>query len=254
MLILLSPAKALSFAPAPVDVPITAPAFAADTAILARTARRLSSGDLRRLMGLSEALGELTHTRFQAFDPKAPGDLQAVFAFNGDVYRGLGARDLDAAAVGWAQDRIRILSGLYGLLRPLDAIQPYRLEMGSRLATARGDSLYAFWGGKLARAVNAAAAGHADPTVINLASQEYFGAIDTGALKRPLVTCHFRQSRGEGIRALSFLAKRARGLMSRWAIDNRVERAGDLRAFDTEAYAFRSDLSGERDWVFVRPS
>ena len=253
MLILLSPAKALSFAPAPVEVPATAPAFAPDTAILARAARRVGPGDFRRLMSLSAPLGELTHARFQAFDAKAPGDLQAVFAFNGDVYRGLGARELDAGALAWAQDRLRILSGLYGLLRPLDAIQPYRLEMGSRLATARGDSLYAFWGRRLARAVNDAAAGHGDPTVVNLASQEYFGAVDRKALKRPLVTCHFRQSRDGDIRALSFLAKRARGLMSRWAIDRRVENAGDLRGFDSEGYGFRPDLSGDDDWVFVRP-
>jgi len=254
MLMVISPAKALNFAPAPPFAPLTLPAFREDTASLAKTAQRLTGPDLRRLMGISEDLAKLNRQRFQAFDPHSEDGLQAVLAFNGDVYRGLAARELDQAGLKWAQDHLRILSGLYGLLRPLDAIQPYRLEMGSRLKTRRGASLYEFWGDRIALALNAAAAGQSDPTLINLASQEYFAAVDLAALSLPVVNCHFREERDGALVTLSFFAKRARGLMARFAIDGRIDRASDLKAFDLERYAFRPDRSTETDWVFARPA
>jgi cytoplasmic iron level regulating protein YaaA (DUF328/UPF0246 family) len=165
----------------------------------------------------------------------------------------LKARNLDKAAFAWAQDHLRILSGLYGLLRPADAIQPHRLEMGTRLKTKRGSNLYDFWGDKVARQLNEDAKGHADPTLINLASQEYFGAVDAAALKLPVVTCRFLEEKDGEVRQLSFFAKQARGLMARFAIDQRIEKAGDLKAFDTGGYAFEAGLSNEAEWVFSRP-
>ena len=251
MLMVVSPAKALNFAAPPVKAPLTLPQMAADTAELAKVTRKLTARDLRSLMGISDKLADLNRERFQAFDPQSEDGLQAAFAFNGDVYTGLKARELDQAALKWAQDHLRILSGLYGLLRPLDAIQPYRLEMGSRLKTRRGANLYAFWGERISEALNSAAAGHGDPTLVNLASQEYAGAIDRSALKLPVVTCHFRREREGDFTPQSFLAKRARGLMARFAIDARAERAEDLKAFDTDGYSFRADVSTPTDWVFA---
>jgi cytoplasmic iron level regulating protein YaaA (DUF328/UPF0246 family) len=148
---------------------------------------------------------------------------------------------------------LRILSGLYGLLRPLDRIQPYRLEMGVRLKTERGNSLYDFWGDRLARALNQAAEGQADRTLVNLASQEYFGAVDARALKLRVVACHFKEERDGERRMVSFFAKHARGRMARYAIDRRLEQAEALKGFDLDGYRYRESLSSEHDWVFVRP-
>ncbi|HEX7761932.1 MAG TPA: peroxide stress protein YaaA [Caulobacteraceae bacterium] len=252
MLMVISPAKALNFAAPALNAPMTTPAFAEDIAELAKVTQRLRVSDLKALMGISDNLAVLNRERFQAFDPESEDGLQAVFAFNGDVYTGLAARELDAPALKWAQDRLRILSGLYGLLRPLDVIQPYRLEMGSRLKTKRGKSLYDFWGQRLSLALNEAAGRHADPTLVNLASQEYFGAVKAAALSIPTVTCHFREERDGQMRTLSFFAKRARGAMTRYAIDQRIDRAHDLKAFDRDGYAFRPALSSDTDWVFAR--
>ncbi|MDP1641591.1 MAG: YaaA family protein, partial [Phenylobacterium sp.] len=168
MLFVLSPAKALDFSAPDKLLGMTAPQFEADVAELAKTTRKLTVSDLKRLMSLSDKLAELNRARFQAFDPESEDGLQAALAFNGDVYAGLRARQMSKADLDWAQDRLRILSGLYGLLRPLDVIQPYRLEMGTRLKTKRGATLYDFWADKIAVALNAAAQGHADPTLVNL--------------------------------------------------------------------------------------
>jgi cytoplasmic iron level regulating protein YaaA (DUF328/UPF0246 family) len=254
MLFVISPAKTLDFTPASPELAATAPQMGADTARLARTTRKLTAADLKRLMDISDQLAELNVVRFKAFRPKdTESGVQAALAFAGDVYVGLKARELDPQALAWAQERLRILSGLYGLLRPLDRIQPYRLEMGTRLATERGATLYDFWGDRLSKALNRAANDQDDPTLVNLASQEYFGAVDRKALKLPVVACHFKEEEGGLLRVLSFYAKTARGLMARFAIDNRIERADDLKAFDTNGYRFRPELSGERDWVFSRP-
>jgi cytoplasmic iron level regulating protein YaaA (DUF328/UPF0246 family) len=252
MLMVISPAKALNFAPPPVAAPLTVPALGGDTAELARTTRRLTVRDLKGLMGISDALAKLNRDRFQAFDPAGEEGVQAVFAFNGDVYLGLKARELDKAALNWAQAHLRILSGLYGLLSPLDAIQPYRLEMGSALKTRRGANLYAFWGPRIAQALNAAADGHADRTLVNLASHEYFAAVDRKALNLPVVNCHFSQERDGALRPQGFVAKRARGLLARFAIDRRAETAESLKAFDVNGYRFRPEASTDCDWVFAQ--
>jgi cytoplasmic iron level regulating protein YaaA (DUF328/UPF0246 family) len=253
LLIVLSPAKRLDFTEPATPLPATQPRFTEDTASLAVTARRQTQADLRRLMGISEDLAKLNQARFKAFDPEATEvGIQAALAFAGDVYQGLDARSLDGAAMDWAQDRLRILSGLYGLLRPLDRIQPYRLEMGTRLKTRRGGSLYDFWGDRISKCLNADAEGHVEPVVINLASQEYFGAVDAKALKLPVITPQFRENKDGESRIISFFAKKARGTMARFAIDNRIEKATDLKGFDIDGYGFDKAASSESEWIFTR--
>jgi len=254
LLIVLSPAKRLNYSEATAPIQPTRPRFAADIRELSKVTRTLTRADLRRLMDISAPLADLNHERFQAFDPDSDeGALPAAFAFAGDVYEGLRARDLDASSLDWAQAHLRILSGLYGLLRPLDAIQPYRLEMGTRLRTARGANLYDFWGDRIAKQLNADAGGQGEASLVNLASQEYFGAVDAKALKLPVITPQFRELRDGESRIISFFAKKARGLMARWAVDNRVERAEDLKGFDLEGYGFDKAASSEVEWIFIRP-
>ncbi len=249
---ILSPAKRLDFSDPATDVPATAHRMTDDVRSLSVTARRQTQADLRRLMGISADLARLNQTRFKAFDPDSEDGLQAALAFAGDVYQGLDARNLAASDLGWAQDHLRILSGLYGLLRPLDRIQPYRLEMGTRLKTRRGSSLYDFWGDRISKALNADAEGHADPTLVNLASQEYFGAIDARALKLPVVNIHFREEKDGESRIISFFAKKARGTMARYAVENRIDRAENLKAFDRDGYGFQAGSSTDSDWIFTR--
>lgn len=249
---MLSPAKRLDFSDPATEVPATAHRMTDDVRNLSVTARRQTQADLRRLMGISADLAKLNQARFKAFDPDSEDGVQAALAFAGDVYQGLDARSLGADDLGWAQDHLRILSGLYGLLRPLDRIQPYRLEMGTRLKTRRGSSLYDFWGDRISKALNADAEGHADPTLVNLASQEYFGAVDAKALKLPVVNIHFREEKDGESRIISFFAKKARGTMARYAIENRIDRAEDLKAFDRDGYGFQASPSTENDWIFTR--
>jgi cytoplasmic iron level regulating protein YaaA (DUF328/UPF0246 family) len=253
MLIVLSPAKALDFTAGPETAPLTTPQLADQTAELSKTTRRLTARDLKRLMSLSDNLAKLNRERFQAFDPESEEGLQAAFAFNGDVYAGLKARTLDKKGLAWAQDHVRILSGLYGVLRPLDAIQPYRLEMGTRLKTRRGHSLYDFWGGRIAAALNEAAQGHKDRTLVNCASGEYFGAVDRKALKLPVVTVRFLEEKDGEARMISFFAKKARGLLARYAIDHRIETAADIKGFDCEGYRLVPHLSTDDELTFSRP-
>ena len=253
MLIVISPAKALNFAAGPESAPLTLPRLADQTAELATVTRKLRAVDLKKMMSLSDSLAQLNRERFQAFDPESEEGLQAAFAFNGDVYAGLKARDLDKKGLSYAQKHLRILSGLYGLLRPLDAIQPYRLEMGVRIKTRRGGNLYDFWGEKLSHALNEAAVGHKDKTLVNCASQEYFGSVDRAAIRLPVITAKFYEEKDGASKIVSFYAKRARGLMARYAIDHRIEKAQDLRGFDVDGYRFQAGASSETEWVFSRP-
>jgi cytoplasmic iron level regulating protein YaaA (DUF328/UPF0246 family) len=251
VLIVLSPAKSLNFEDAP-SAPLTTPRLLEDIAELSKTTRRLSGAELKRLMGISDNLAQLNRARFQAFDPACEDGVQAAFAFAGDVYQGLQARTLDKKGLAYAQDHIRILSGLYGVLRPLDAIQPYRLEMGVRLKTRRGSDLYKFWRGRVTQTLADDLEGHKDSTLVNLASQEYFGAVDPGALGSRVVTCHFREVKDGEARIVSFYAKKARGLMARFATDGRIDKAEDLKAFDVAGYGYDASRSTETDWTFVR--
>ena len=253
MLMVLSPAKSLNFERPKARLPVSTPELMEDVAELAKVTARLKAADLKRLMSLSDDLAKLNRERFQAFDPASEEGLQAALAFNGDVYLGLKARELDKRALSWAQNHLRILSGLYGVLRPLDAIQPYRLEMGTRLKTKRGPTLYKFWGEKIANALNEASRGHKDRTLVNLASQEYFGAVDLAALETPVVGFRFLEEKDGEARVISFYAKRARGMVARWAIDHRIDRVEKLKAFDVAGYRFREDLSSDQEWTFARP-
>ena len=255
MLFVLSPAKSLDFTPLAADgppPPLTTPQLTADIADLAKVTAKLTRQDLRSLMSISEKLAELNFERFKTFDPACEDGLQAAMAFDGDTYAGLQARTLDRAGLTWAQDHVRILSGLYGVLRPLDALQPYRLEMGVRLKTKRGNTLYDFWGDRLSKALNQAAEGHVDQTLVNLASQEYFGAIDARALKLKIVNCAFKDEKDGRLRILGFYAKKARGQMARFAIDSRVDRSEGLKDFKGSGYGFRPELSTPDEWVFTR--
>ena len=253
MLLLLSPAKTLDFSAPPEGVDATTPELRTETAKLAAVTRKLTHADLRRLMEISDNLAELNVERFKTFNPKSNAGVQACFAFAGDVYDGLRGREIEPEGLAWAQDHLRILSGLYGVLKPLDKIQPHRLEMGTRLANERGANLYDFWGDRVSKALNRAAKDHVDPTVVNLASQEYFGAVDVKALKSPVLTCLFKEEKDEELRVISFYAKIARGMMARYAIDQRLERASGLRAFEVGGYRFSAELSTPTEWVFVRP-
>lgn len=254
MLFLLSPAKSLDFTPVDDAPPATTPELASDVAVLAATTRKLKKGDLKRLMSISDTLAELNVARFQALDPERQDEgLQAALAFDGEVYSGLDARSLSADDLNWAQDHVRILSGLYGVLRPLDRIQPYRLEMGTRLKTRRGADLYDFWGDRIAKSLNHAVAGHAEPTVVNVASEEYASAVDRKALKAPMLTLRFLEEKDAQARVLSFFAKKARGSFVRWAVQRRAERIDELKDFSLGGYRFRPDLSDAKSWSFSRP-
>jgi uncharacterized protein len=252
MLVVISPAKSLDMTP--VQIPATTPAFQDDALRLAKTARGLSLGDLKSLMAISDDLARLNRDRFAAFaaDPAPEAVKPAALAFNGDTYQGLEAKTLSADDLHWAQDHLGILSGLYGLLRPLDAIQPYRLEMGSKLKTRRGTSLYDYWGDTIAKALNARAADVGTDLLVNCASQEYFGAVDRKALKLRVITPSFMEVKDDKPRIVSFFAKRARGAMARFIVENRLTDAEAIKDFTSGGYAYDADLSEGDTWVFVR--
>jgi cytoplasmic iron level regulating protein YaaA (DUF328/UPF0246 family) len=252
MLVVVSPAKSLDMEP--VDVPATAPDFQEDAVRLSKTAKNLTLKELKALMSISDDLARLNRDRFNAFaaEPDVSVTKPAALAFNGDTYQGLEAKTLTEDDLAWAQDHLRILSGLYGLLRPLDAIQPYRLEMGSRLKTRRGKSLYDYWGDTIAKALNAQAEKVGTDALINCASQEYFGAADRAALKLRVITPVFMEVKDDKPRIVSFFAKRARGAMARFVVENRVTEAEGLKDFGSGGYAYDPDLSEGDKWVFLR--
>ena len=255
MLVVISPAKRLDWSER--DLPMTAPDFQSDAVRLATTARNLTLGDLKGLMGLSDDLARLNRDRFRAFEaePAAEVTRPAALAFAGDTYQGLEAASLDAEEMAYAQDHLRILSGLYGVLRPRDAIQPYRLEMGSRLKTRRGSNLYDYWRDSLSKALNSQAEATGSKVLVNCASQEYFGAVDLKALKLRVITPQFMEDKGDGKgpKIVSFFAKKARGAMARFIVQQRVSDPEGLRDFDAGGYAFAPDRSTPDRPVFVRP-
>jgi len=257
MLLLLSPAKSLDFdTPLPQHVPHTAPVFAAQALDLVAVLRRFSPQQLAQLMGISDKLAALNVARYAAFARQAGAQhgRQALLAFNGDVYEGLDARSLGGEDLHWAQQHVRILSGLYGVLRPLDRIQPHRLEMGTALTTAQGSNLYQFWGQRISAQLEQCAAQLPADTrcIVNLASQEYFRALDLAVLNTPVLHCVFEDFKGGSYKIISFYAKRARGLMARFAIQRRACSAADLQAFDNAGYAFAPAASTTQRLVFRR--
>ena len=236
------------------DVPHTLPQFAAQSAELIEVLRLKSPQQIAELMDLSDALAALNVARYAAWTPKftAKNAKQAILAFNGDVYDGLDAKSLSAEALSWAQQHVCILSGLYGVLRPLDRMQPYRLEMGTALANPKGKNLYAFWGAQIAEHLNQKLAKDTTPVIVNLASQEYFKAVDLKTLKARVIECVFEDYKGGQYKIISFFAKRARGLMARYATLNQINHPDGLRGFDLDGYAFAPAASSPDRLVFRR--
>ena len=257
MLYLLSPAKTLDYetpVPAPVAKKATDPLFPGPATELIEVLRHKTPAEVAGLMELSDKLAQLNVARYAAWQPEPTADNSkpAALAFDGDVYDGLAAKTLKTADLAWAQEHVVILSGLYGVLRPLDRLQPYRLEMGTALPTARGKDLYAFWGDRIAGYLNERLEGEPRPVVVNLASQEYARAALRPALKARVVECVFEDWKSGQYKIISFFAKRARGLMARWAVQHRVTSPKKLEGFDLDGYAFDAAASEPDRLVFRR--
>lgn len=254
MLIVISPAKTLDYETPPVITEYTTPDFLNDSAELIGQLRTLSPVDIANLMSVSDKLAALNAARFEAWQlPFSPENArQAVLAFKGDVYTGLDAKTLSADDFAFAQNHLRILSGLYGLLRPLDLIQAYRLEMGVRFANSRGKDLYAFWGNRITAALNQAMAQQPDNVLINLASNEYFKVIKPARYQGEIFTPVFKDLKNGQYKIISFYAKKARGLMVRYIIDNRISRVKELKGFDYAGYSFNDEMTADNEWVFTR--
>lgn len=249
MLVVISPAKKLDMQPFD-DCPSTQPLFEHEVRELVETMRNLSSVELRSLMGISENLARLNADRFSRFGSQNKNP--AVFTFAGDTYLGLDAPTLAPEAITWAQNHLRVLSGLYGILRPLDEIEPYRLEMGSRLATAEARSLYQYWGTKISDALNTQAETTKSGLLVNCASKEYFGAVDLATLEIPIVTPVFMENKNGKTKIISFHAKKARGAMARFIVQNKLTDKEDLKDFKAGGYRYQPDQSNSDSLVFIR--
>ncbi|MTI64540.1 peroxide stress protein YaaA [Methylophaga sp.] len=253
MLMVISPAKTLDFDTDPVTKQASQPRFLDDSAKLIDRLRKLSTTDIASLMKLSDKLAGLNAARYESWQRPFTADnaKQAVLAFKGDVYTGLDAESLDKAGFDFAQKHLRILSGLYGVLKPLDLIQPYRLEMGTRLENQAGKDLYAFWGDKLRQSLQQDE-GLKDGVLINLASNEYFKAVQAKQLDARIITPVFKDWKNGQYKMISFYAKKARGLMSRYIIDHKLSEPEAIKQFDYDGYRFNEEMSKGDDWVFIR--
>jgi cytoplasmic iron level regulating protein YaaA (DUF328/UPF0246 family) len=254
MFALISPAKKMDFDTDSIVKKCTQPRFMDDTQNLIKITKKLSSQDLQNLMKISEKLGDLNHQRFKQFKTPFTNDNAhpAVLAFRGDTYVGLDADTLSSDDLSYAQKHLGILSGLYGVLRPLDLIQAYRLEMGTKLNNPHGEDLYDFWDDTLMKACEKAVKGHKDSSIISLASNEYIKAVKPKNLSVPFITCHFKELKNGTPKTIGLFAKRARGAMARYIIQNRIETAKDLKKFKVDGYKFMSDLSDGENYVFLR--
>lgn len=255
MLVVVSPAKKLDWTAYNGPRALSAPRFQEQAVELAAVSRGIGAGGLKRLMHISDALAQLNAERFDRFaaDPDQGNPRPAIYGFAGDTYTGLAAKSLDHDALDWAEGHLRILSGLYGVLRPFDALQEYRLEMGSRLATEQGATLYAYWGDRIGTALAADAQAVGARCLVNCASTEYFGAVDLDALGLPVISPVFLDSKDEGeAKIISFHAKKARGAMARFILEHRLQDPADLQGFTTGGYAFDPDRSSPERPVFVR--
>jgi len=254
MLMVISPAKTLDFDTPPTTKRFTQPQYLDHSQELIAQLREMSPAQIGELMHLSDKLSGLNAARFgswtPAFTPK--NAKQAILAFKGDVYTGLDAETLDETDFDYAQQHLRMLSGLYGLLRPLDLMQPYRLEMGTKLANARGKDLYAFWGNRISEWLNKALAEQGDDILLNLASNEYFSAVKRPALKARVIDAEFRDQKNGQYKIISFYAKKARGMMSRFVISERIKKPEQLKDFDVQGYRYAKALSTADKLVFLR--
>jgi cytoplasmic iron level regulating protein YaaA (DUF328/UPF0246 family) len=254
MLIVISPAKKLDY-----SSPVTAknhsqPALLDHSAELLQGLKKLSPQDVCALMGLSDNLGALNYERFQAWDRPFTEDnaKPAVLAFKGDVYKGLDADSMTEKQLEWAQGHLRILSGLYGLLRPMDLMQPYRLEMGTKFANQRGKDLYQFWGNIITDEINSLLSNAKSPVLLNLASNEYFKSVQQKNIAGRIVTPVFMDKKGDKYKIISFYAKKARGLMSAFIIKNKITAVDGIKKFNVDGYSFNSAMTDGDSWVFIR--
>ena len=252
MLIVLSPAKSLDLDSPPTTRKHSTPDFIAQASELIEVLRACSPAAIAELMDLSDKLAMLNVSRYAHWSEDHAKARQAIMAFDGDVYGGLDARTLVAKEIDYAQRHLRILSGLYGVLRPLDRMHPYRLEMGTRLANPRGSNLYGFWGDSVTDALNRQIVETRSKALVNLASEEYFKSVQPKRLTVPVITPVFEDWKNGNYKIISFFAKRARGLMARYAAQHAIKDPAKLKGFDLDGYAFEAAASGERNWVFRR--
>ncbi len=255
MLVILSPAKKQSFEPQTYPIKATQPQNKKQVAVLIDYLQQLSEKKLQALMSLSPTLTALNHQRYQDFDSKrytTKNAKPAVFALRGDAYQGLAIDDFSEKEINFLQDHLLILSGLYGYLRPMDLIQPYRLEMKTKLATDTTKDLYDYWQNTLTAAINTLAHAQQHHTLLNLASNEYFKAINKKQLNIPIITAQFKQKNGNEFKMIGIYAKRARGLMTRFIAKHQINHVDDIQQFDLEDYRFNKKLSTDSDWVFSR--
>ncbi len=257
MLIVLSPAKTLDYTPLSGDISFSEPEFIIESSSLISILKKLSASEISELMSLSDKLASLNVARYSLWSKKAThsNSKQALYAFNGDVYEGLQALSMSDKSIKYAQSHLRILSGLYGLLKPLDLMQPYRLEMGTVLKNKEGRDLYAFWGDKIADKLNLEfdqLNDFSDRILLNLASDEYFKSIKLSKLNAKVISPIFQDSKDGKFKVISFYAKRARGLMARFVLENQIKRPIDLKKFNAEGYSYNSELSSTEKPVFQR--
>ncbi len=254
MLTVLSPAKTLDYDTPPTTRKTTQPLFVEQSAALIDDARKLDPAAIRELMGVSENIAQLNFERFHEWQPEFSLDnaKQAVLAFKGDVYTGLQAETLDSKQLAFAQKHLRILSGLYGLLRPLDLMQPYRLEMGLRFANSGGKNLYEFWGDSITQMLNKHLKTSGSPVLVNLASNEYFKAVKPRQLDAEVITPAFRDLKNGKYKMISFYAKKARGLMAKYIVTEGLNDPEGLKDFAVEGYYYSAEQSSATDWVFLR--
>lgn len=254
MLIVLSPAKTLDYSAQSLTQSYSQPLFKEETEALVEQLADMKAEKLGSLMHLSENLADLNYQRYQEFHfPFSTQNAkQALLAFKGDVYQGMELDEYVSEDFDFAQNHVRILSGLYGILRPLDLMQPYRLEMGTKLKNKVGKDLYAFWGSKISAQLNDEFEASGNDILINLASKEYFKAVDTKALKARIVTINFKELRDGKLKIISFFAKKARGMMADYIIRQRINDPERLKSFDVDGYSFDEENSTENDWLFTR--
>jgi len=254
MLVIISPAKTMDYTTKVVTNIHSLPDFMDDSIELVRELQHLSPPDISSLMSISDKLGILNFGRYLEWTPAFTLDnaKQSILAFKGDVYTGLDADSLSAEELKWSQKHLRILSGLYGLLRPLDLMQPYRLEMGTKFSTNRGSNLYEFWGNKITEGLNQVLEIEKSQVLINLASNEYFKAIKIKSLDARVVTPVFKDWKNGNYKIISFFAKKARGMMSRFIIQNQIHDSERIKLFNSGGYSFDGKISTESEWIFTR--
>lgn len=254
MIVIISPSKTQDFSSNGQPTKYSQPQFLEHSEKLVKELRKKKAPAIKRLMDVSDNIAELNYKRYQEFKtPFTPDDAkQALFAFKGDVYTGIDTENYQGEELDFAQNHLRILSGLYGVLRPLDLIQPYRLEMKIKLKNSRGKDLYTFWGGRLSEALNKDLDNRKKRVLINLASNEYFKALDKKKLKADIITPVFKEFKNGKYSVIAIFAKKARGMMTDFIIKNKLEEAENLKTFNQDGYEFSEQLSKEKEWVFIR--